>query len=99
MLELGATSEEEHRAVGTLAHDLSIDQVLVVGAGADGIHEALVAARGEDGTTRQVDTVGHAGDWLRENVSGPDVVLVKASRGGRLERVADMLIGGEELTG
>ena len=68
----------------------------MVGAGADGIREALVAARGEDGTTRQVDTVERAGEWLRENVPGPDVVLVKASRGGRLERVADMLIGGEE---
>ena len=96
MLELGPSSEEEHRAVGALAHELGIDQVVVVGAGADGIREALVAARGEDGTTRQVDTVERAGEWLRENVPGPDVVLVKASRGGRLERVADMLIGGEE---
>jgi len=96
MLELGPSSEEEHRAVGVLAHELGIDQVVVVGAGADGIREALVAARGEDGTTRQVDTVERAGEWLRENVPGPDVVLVKASRGGRLERVADMLIGGEE---
>ena len=26
-----------------------------------------------------------AGEWLRENVAGPDVVLVKASRAGRLE--------------
>ena len=96
MLELGPTSEEEHRAVGALADELGIDEVVVVGAGADGIHEALVAARGEDGTTRQVDTVERAGEWLRENVAGPDVVLVKASRGGRLERVADMLTGGEE---
>jgi UDP-N-acetylmuramoyl-tripeptide--D-alanyl-D-alanine ligase len=96
MLELGPSSEEEHRGVGALAHELGIDQVVVVGAGADGIREALVAARGEDGTTRQVDTVERAGEWLRENVPGPDVVLVKASRGGRLERVADMLIGGEE---
>ena len=31
--------------------------------------------------------------WLRDNVAGPDVVLVKASRAGRLERVADALLG------
>jgi UDP-N-acetylmuramoyl-tripeptide--D-alanyl-D-alanine ligase len=99
MLELGPTSHEEHHAVGALADELGIGQVVVVGAGADGIREALVAARGEDGTTRQVGTVDQAGAWLRENVAGPDVVLVKASRGGRLERVADMLIGGEEPTG
>jgi UDP-N-acetylmuramyl pentapeptide synthase len=36
---------------------------------------------------------------LRDNVAGPDVVLVKASRAVRLERVAEMLLGddpGEE---
>jgi hypothetical protein len=29
---------------------------------------------------------------LRENVAGPDAVLVKASRSGRLETVAEMLV-------
>ena len=93
MRELGASAEEEHRALGALAHRLGIDQVVVVGPGARAIHEALVEERGEDGTTRHVETVEQAGEWLRENVAGPDVVLVKASRAGRLERVADMLLG------
>jgi UDP-N-acetylmuramoyl-tripeptide--D-alanyl-D-alanine ligase len=92
MRELGAGAAEEHRALGALAQRLGIDQVVVVGAGAHGIHDALVEARGEDGTTRRVETVERAGEWLRENVSGPDVVLVKASRAGRLERVADLLL-------
>jgi UDP-N-acetylmuramoyl-tripeptide--D-alanyl-D-alanine ligase len=93
MLELGASSAEEHAAVGRLAHELGIDQLVVVGDGARGIHDALVEQRGQDGTTRRVDTVEQAGEWLRENVAGPDVVLVKASRAGRLERVAEMLLG------
>jgi UDP-N-acetylmuramoyl-tripeptide--D-alanyl-D-alanine ligase len=93
MRELGASAEGEHRAIGALAHRLGIDQVVVVGAGARAIHEALVEARGDDGTTRHVETVERAGEWLRENVAGSDVVLVKASRAGRLERVADMLLG------
>ncbi len=92
MRELGASATDEHRAVGALAQRLSIDQVVVVGDGARAIHEALLAERGDDGTTRQVETVERAGEWLRENVAGPDVVLVKASRAGRLERVADMLL-------
>jgi UDP-N-acetylmuramoyl-tripeptide--D-alanyl-D-alanine ligase len=97
MRELGASAEDEHRAIGALAQRLGIDEVVVVGAGAHGIHDALVEARGDDGTTRQADTVERAGEWLRENVSGPDVVLVKASRAGRLERVADLLLHeGEE---
>ena len=56
------------------------------------MYDALVEARGEDRTTRYVETTTQAGDWLRQNVAGHDVVLVKASRGGRLERVADTLI-------
>ncbi len=92
MRELGADSEAEHREVGRLADQLGIDLVLVVGKGAQGISDALVELRGDDQRTRRVDTTTHADDWLRENVAGPDVVLVKASRGGRLERVADTLV-------
>jgi UDP-N-acetylmuramoyl-tripeptide--D-alanyl-D-alanine ligase len=92
MRELGAESVEEHRRVGALADSLGIDLVLVVGSGAEGLYDALVEARGQDDRTRRFDTTHEAGDWLRENVSGPDVVLVKASRGGRLERVADLLV-------
>ncbi|MET0999701.1 MAG: UDP-N-acetylmuramoyl-tripeptide--D-alanyl-D-alanine ligase [Marmoricola sp.] len=92
MRELGADSDAEHREVGQLADRLDIDVVMVVGAGAQGIHDALVELRGDDPRTRRVDTTTQASDWLRENVAGPDVVLVKASRGGRLERVADTLV-------
>jgi UDP-N-acetylmuramoyl-tripeptide--D-alanyl-D-alanine ligase len=91
MRELGASAEEEHRAVGELAHRLGIDRVLVVGDGAGGVYDALIARRGDDGTTRHVETVEQASAWLRDNVAGPDVVLVKASRSGRLERVAEEL--------
>ena len=99
MRELGGSAAEEHRAVGVLAHELGIDKVLVVGDGARGVYDALVELRGDDGTTRHVDTVDEAGAWLRKNVSGPDAVLVKASRSGRLERVAEELVAerpGEE---
>jgi UDP-N-acetylmuramoyl-tripeptide--D-alanyl-D-alanine ligase len=96
MRELGADTEEEHRRLGRLADRLGIDVVVVVGPGARGVYDALVAARGEAGTTRHVETAAQAGQWLRENVAGPDVVLVKASRSGRLERVAEMLVGDEQ---
>lgn len=92
MRELGVDSEEEHREVGRLADRLGIDVVLVVGEAAQGVSDALVELRGADERTRHVNTTAQAGEWLRENVAGPDVVLVKASRGGRLERVADALV-------
>ena len=72
---------------------LGIDEVVVVGRGRRGrLRRARRGARRRTATTRHVETVDEAGDWLRENVAGPDVVLVKASRSGRLERVAEMLV-------
>jgi UDP-N-acetylmuramoyl-tripeptide--D-alanyl-D-alanine ligase len=48
-------------------------------------------------TTRHVETTTQAGEWLRENVAGPDIVLIKASRSERLERIAEMLIDDPEV--
>ena len=93
MRELGPTAEDEHRTVGELAHHLDIDVVLVVGPDAVATYDALVAAGRSDTSTRHVATLHEADDWLRENVAGPDVVLVKASRSEGLERLADMLMG------
>jgi UDP-N-acetylmuramoyl-tripeptide--D-alanyl-D-alanine ligase len=100
MRELGSSAHEEHRQVGLLADRLGIAVVVVVGSGAKGVYDALVEAHGgtrdgadaEQRTTRHVETATQAGEWLRENVAGPDVVLIKASRSESLERVADMLI-------
>ena len=95
MRELGGTAEEEHRQVGLLLGRLGIDAAVVVGPGARGVYDALVDDAADLGhvTTRYVETATEAGEWLRENVAGPDVVLVKASRSGRLETVVDMLVG------
>jgi UDP-N-acetylmuramoyl-tripeptide--D-alanyl-D-alanine ligase len=91
MRELGTDADEEHRQVGLLADRLGIDVVVVVGDTARPVYDALVEARGAGESTRLARTPAEAGDWLRENVAGRDVVLVKASRGARLERVAEML--------
>lgn len=99
MRELGDQAEEEHRQVGLLADRLDVDLVLIVGEGARGVHDALVELRGRDTRTRHVDTTTQAGEWLRENVGGPDVVLIKASRGERLERVADILLADQNDEG
>ena len=67
---------------------------MVVGPGARGVYDALAGdgADDEHATKHFVETATEAGEWLRENVAGPDVVLVKASRSGRLETVVDMLV-------
>jgi UDP-N-acetylmuramyl pentapeptide synthase len=74
---------------------LRIDVVLVLGDDARATYDALVEAGGAPGVTRHEGTLDEAAAWLRENVSGSDVVLVKASRSEGLERLADVLIGEE----
>ena len=88
MLELGADSHEAHVEIGRLAAELGFTRVVVVGDGARGI------AEGAGDVAVSVDDVDVAVRTLSASLSGDEVVLVKASRGGRLERVADALLEG-----
>lgn len=84
MLELGADSAAEHRAVGAYAA-VRADLVAAIGEGArplaDGAGERAVLLADN----------GAAVDWLRGHLTTGDVVLVKASRGARLDEVAAAL--------
>ncbi|MEV0261181.1 UDP-N-acetylmuramoyl-tripeptide--D-alanyl-D-alanine ligase [Streptomyces sp. NPDC050617] len=88
MLELGAVGEAEHRAVGAYAASRA-DVVAAVGKGAGPIADGA----GERAVTLADN--GAAVDWLRGQLAAGDVVLVKASRGARLDEVADALEWGE----
>jgi UDP-N-acetylmuramoyl-tripeptide--D-alanyl-D-alanine ligase len=83
MLELGQEAEALHAECGLRMAEHGVDFVL----GVRGMAEAIVgeATRGgADGLF--VASSEEAGDWLVANVRGGDVVLLKASRGVRLER-------------
>lgn len=88
MLELGDGGPDAHLEVGRLAAELGIDRVLAVGAGAAGIAEGA----GDRGTAVADvdDALGELSAWL----TPADVVLVKASRSVRLERVTEGLLDG-----
>jgi len=84
MRELGEGSLEAHRQIGHYAAE-RVARVLVIGADARGIHEGA----GEVSTF--VDDNAAAVAWLRQNLREGDAVLVKASRGARLDEVAAAL--------
>ncbi len=91
MLELGESSEEEHRAVGRLAGELGVAQVVGVGPAAAAIVDGARETSEEDPVQVEDNTAAVA--WLRAHTGPGDVVLVKASRGARLDEVADALLG------
>jgi UDP-N-acetylmuramoyl-tripeptide--D-alanyl-D-alanine ligase len=88
MLELGPTAETLHRECGKHAAEKKIDVVI----GVRGMARAVAEAACGSGTQAQfVETPEQAGEWLARNLRPGDAVLLKASRGVKLERALDML--------
>lgn len=88
MRELGEDEGPAHAEVGRLAR--GVDVLVTVGPEAEGIAEGARAEAGYAGEVKVTAGRAEALAWLRENVGGHDLVLVKASRGFALEH----LIGG-----
>jgi UDP-N-acetylmuramoyl-tripeptide--D-alanyl-D-alanine ligase len=88
MLELGPAGEEMHRKAGQHIAEKRID-VLV---GVRGLAQAMVEGARTAGTPAQfVATPEEAGEWLGREARDGDVVLLKASRGVKLEKALEVL--------
>ncbi|MDD2858649.1 MAG: Mur ligase family protein, partial [Candidatus Nanopelagicales bacterium] len=88
MLELGPDAAAEHRALGGLAAALGVAQLLCVGPGARFIAEGFTRDLDHAGLSRVVEDPDAAIAVLQAEVRSGDSVLVKASRGVGLDRVA-----------
>jgi len=97
MLELGAITDDTHREVGRAVAALPADEFVGVGRAM----QAAVEAAKEAGLTEArhlmtfEDTVAH----LLKRLTAGDLVLVKGSRGMRMERVVDALVARLARTG
>ncbi len=86
MLELGSTGEELHRECGRYIAGKKLDFLL----GVRGLAKPMVDAAVEAGMRAEfVATPEEAGDWLAQNVRDGDAVLLKASRGVKLEKALE----------
>ncbi|QIK66895.1 UDP-N-acetylmuramoyl-tripeptide--D-alanyl-D-alanine ligase [Nocardioides sp. HDW12B] len=110
MKELGASADAEHAEVGRLARSLGVDVLLAVGEAARPALTGFDATHGDDGEdgmagqSDQVRAVAAADNeaavrWLGEHLRADDVVLVKASRGARLDEVAAALLADDRGVG
>lgn len=90
MLELGGIADDAHREVGRQVAALPADEFVGLGRGM----QAAVEAAREAGLTEArhlttfEDTVAH----LLKRLTAGDLLLVKGSRGMRMERVVDALV-------
>lgn len=86
MLELGPAGPELHRQCGEYMAEHKIDVVI----GVRGLAMEIVkAALKRDVAAQFLETPELAGEWLAQNVREGDAVLLKASRGVRLERALE----------
>jgi len=86
MLELGQAGEEMHRRVGRHIAEKKID-VLV---GVRGLGLAMVESARQAGTRAEfVAAPEDAGEWLAREARDGDLVLLKASRGVKLEKALE----------
>jgi UDP-N-acetylmuramoyl-tripeptide--D-alanyl-D-alanine ligase len=91
MLELGERSEDLHREVGRRAAELKIDLL----AGVRGAAKALVDGARTEGLSDRAayffEDVPQAAAFLKSALEPGDVVLLKASRGVKLERAMEVI--------
>jgi UDP-N-acetylmuramoyl-tripeptide--D-alanyl-D-alanine ligase len=87
MLELGPTSGELHRGSGRYIAGRSVDVLL----GVRGLAQAIVESAQAEGMRAEfVATAEEAGSWLARETRDGDVVLIKGSRGVKLERALEI---------
>ncbi|MBS1816257.1 MAG: UDP-N-acetylmuramoyl-tripeptide--D-alanyl-D-alanine ligase [Acidobacteria bacterium] len=91
MLELGPDAEKLHRACGQYAAGRGADAVVGVRGHAARLVEGAADAGAE---AAFVHSPEEAAEWMRANLREGDVVLLKASRGVRLERALAALLAG-----
>lgn len=90
MHELGPSSDSQHAVLGTLAAELGIDHLVVIGDLAKPAVESAIAG-GIDAVW--LPEISQASDYIGQKVAAHDVVLFKASRSEGLERLAALVQG------
>jgi UDP-N-acetylmuramoyl-tripeptide--D-alanyl-D-alanine ligase len=99
MLELGEVSRERHSKIGAMVPEQGVDILITVGP------EAFYIAEQAKKKGMQISAVFHVASpedatrILEEHVDSGDLVLVKASRGVKLDRVVDAIMKFETAKG
>jgi UDP-N-acetylmuramoyl-tripeptide--D-alanyl-D-alanine ligase len=91
MLELGEAGPEAHRAVGRAAAGLRIDLLVTVGPLAVHSAEGALGAGMTKERVVEAGTTSRAAEVLRERARPGDTVLVKGSRGMKMEKILEEL--------
>lgn len=83
MLELGSESEKEHDAIVNLLQQKNISNAILVGP--------LFMASVKNTNTKAFSTSEEAVEFLKQNKIADSTILIKGSRGIKLEKIVEVL--------
>ncbi len=92
MLELGAASEEAHRALGGRLAEAGVDFLVTVGQLARIIGDEARKRGLEESKIAVFEDSAQAGRFLQNKIEAGDVILVKGSQGVRMEKIVKELM-------
>lgn len=99
MLELGAQSRQLHYDIGRLVPEMNFDVLVAVGPEAEAIRAGAISAGMDPGRALHFADRDGVIAYLEDEVRKGDVLLVKGSRGMKLEQVVDALLRLEPVLG
>jgi murE/murF fusion protein len=96
MLELGAKSNNAHQALGKAVHELGIDFLAVFGSQAENMVTSALAAGMDREAAKGFNSKKDLAAWLNQlmqdnKIKTNDWLLIKGSRGMRMEEVLELL--------
>ena len=98
MLELGREAQRMHRDLGRFAAGLKLSRLIVCGQ----LGKEIASGARQEGMSQsaivEVADAASAAELLKHSVRRGDVVLVKASRGMRMEQIVQGLTGMKAVT-
>ncbi len=92
MLELGDDADKWHREIGELVPKMHFDLLLTLGRLSENTQRGAISAGMDEKAARHFDSAESLEEFLSENVRFGDVVLVKGSRGMKMERIVEKLL-------
>jgi UDP-N-acetylmuramoyl-tripeptide--D-alanyl-D-alanine ligase len=92
MLELGSESARYHYRIGNLIAELEIDYLITIGNFAQDIIDGAIDNGFNIANVYKASTVEEIADVLSKHEQLGSAILVKGSRGNRLERVVELLL-------
>jgi len=94
MLELGELAQSAHRELGTLVASSGVDELITVGSLARGIAQGAVDAGFAPAKVHSFACNQEAATFLRHSLQPGQLVLIKGSRGMRMEEIVAALEAG-----